>query len=414
MERWIGLLGIAGIVAVSWLASARRRAVDWRTVGVALGVQFLIAFAVLRTAPGRALFVWLNDAVLALTRSADAGIEFVFGAWPAQVMGVEGDPVSLPQVFAFRVLPILIFMSSLFGVLQHYGILQRLVRGLALLLHRSLRISGAESLATAANVFFGMTEAPVMIRPYVAALTRSELFLVMTAGLSTVAGTVLVAYMGLVGPEHSAHLIAASFMSAPAAVALAKLWVPEQDEPKTLGGARIDVGTESVNAIDAAAQGAAVGLRLSLNIGAMLVAFVALIHLLNALLGAAGSWFGAGDLTFEALLGYLLAPVAFALGVPAEDALRVGELLGVKTVLNEFVAYEMLSSARAELSPRSLIIASYALCGFANLGSIAILIGGLGGLAPERRADIARDGLRAVAAGSLATFLTGAIAGLLL
>ena len=414
MERWIGLLGIAGIVAVSWLASARRRAVDWRTVGVALGLQFLIAFAVLRTAPGRALFVWLNDAVLALTRSADAGIEFVFGAWPAQVMGVEGDPVSLPQVFAFRVLPILIFMSSLFGVLQHYGILQRLVRGLALLLHRSLRISGAESLAAAANVFFGMTEAPVMIRPYVAALTRSELFLVMTAGLSTVAGTVLVAYMGLVGPEHSAHLIAASFMSAPAAVALAKLWVPEQDEPKTLGGARIDVGTESVNAIDAAAQGAAVGLRLSLNIGAMLVAFVALIHLLNALLGAAGSWFGAGDLTFEALLGYLLAPVAFALGVPAEDALRVGELLGVKTVLNEFVAYEMLSSMRAELSPRSLIIASYALCGFANLGSIAILIGGLGGLAPERRADIARDGLRAVAAGSLATFLTGAIAGLLL
>ena len=414
MERWIGLFGIAGIVGVSYLASTRRRAVDWRTVGVAIGLQFLIAFAVLRTGPGRALFVWLNDGVLALTHSADAGIEFVFGTWPAHVMGVEGEAVSLPTVFAFRVLPILIFMSSLFGVLQHYGILQRAVRGLALLLHRSLRISGAESLATAANVFFGMTEAPVMIRPYVAALTRSEMFLVMTAGLATVAGTVLVAYMGLVGPEHSAHLIAASFMSAPAAVALAKLWVPEQDEPQTLGGARVDIGTESVNAIDAAARGAAVGLRLALNIGAMLIAFVALIHLLNALLGAAAGLFGAGDLSFEALLGYLLAPVAFALGVPAEDALRVGEMLGVKTVLNEFVAYEMLSAVSAELSPRSLVIASYALCGFANLGSIAILIGGLGGLAPERRADIARDGLRAVCAGSLATFLTGAIAGLLL
>jgi CNT family concentrative nucleoside transporter len=275
-----------------------------------------------------------------------------------------------------------------------------------------MQISGAESLGTIANVFMGMTEAPLMIRPYVAALTRSELFLVMTAGLATVAGSVLIAYMGMIGPEYAGHLVAASFMSAPAAVAIAKLMVPEEGEPVSIGGAKLVAERDTVNAIDAAAGGAADGMRLVLNIGAMLLAFISLVFMLNAVLGWAGGFVGL-DLSLERLLGLALAPLAYLLGVPWADALAVGEMLGVKTVLNEFLAYQMLADSRAALEPRSIVIARYALCGFANFGSLAILIGGLGGIAPERRHDIAHDGMRSLIAGSLATFLTGAIAGLL-
>jgi CNT family concentrative nucleoside transporter len=412
VERAVGLLGVIVLTGVAFAMSTDRRAVRWRTVGVGLAAQLVIALFVLRTPWGRSAFSALNELAIAFIGATDAGIEFVFGRWPERVMGADGAPIALPYVFAIRVLPIVIFLSSVFAVLQHWGWLQHAVDWLARGLRRGLATSGAESLAAAANVFLGMTEAPLMIRPYVAGLTRSELFCVMTAGLATVAGSVLVAYAGLVGPEYAGHLIAASFMSAPAAIAIAKLMVPEDQTPATLGGAEITRDVETLNAIDAAASGAAIGTRLAINIGGMLIAFVAIVYLLNAALGTLGGWLGYDGLSFEGLLGIALAPVAWLLGVPWADATHVGELLGVKTVLNEFIAYDMLAQIKATLSPRSVVIASYALCGFANFGSLAILIGGLGGIAPERRPDIARDGLRAIVAGSIATFMTGAIAGL--
>jgi CNT family concentrative nucleoside transporter len=414
MERAIGLGGLCALLLIGWLASTNRRAIPWRSVGVAMVLQLLIALFALRTPVGLVIFEWINDAAVAFMGAADHGIEFLFGSWPETVLGADGAPVRLPYVFAVRVLPIIIFMSSVFAVLYHLGVLQRVVEGLALGLRRVLPISGAESLATIANVFIGMTEAPLMVRPYVEAMTRSELFLLMTAGLATVAGSVLLAYIGMLGPEYGGHLIAASFMSAPAAVAFAKILIPETDVPKTMGGAHVVRERDSVNTIDAAARGALDGLYLALNIGALLIAFVALIYLLDAMVGGVGALVGVPDLTFGRLLGFALAPLAWLLGVPWSDAAAVGEMLGVKTVLNEFIAYQMLADARESLSPRAVVVASYALCGFANFGSLAILLGGLGGIAPSRRPDIARDGLRAILAGSLATFSTGAIAGLVL
>jgi CNT family concentrative nucleoside transporter len=416
MERLIGIVGIAVLIGIAWLASLRRRAIDWRSVGAALALQLVIAALVLRTGVGRLLFEGANDLAIAFIDYANHGIEFVFGRWPRTLLGPQGDPVPLPFVFAVRVLPIIIFMGSVFSVLYHLGLLQRLVDLMARGLRRVVRISGAESLATIANIFLGMTEAPLLVRPYVERMTRSELFCVMTAGLATVAGSVLVAYVGLLGADFAGHLIAASFMSAPAAVAMAKIMIPEEETPATLGGARLPVERTSVNVIDAAAVGAADGLRLALNVGAMLIAFVAMVYLLDDALGAAGRLVGLDNLTFEGLLGFILAPIAFLLGVPWSDAPTVGALLGIKTVLNEFLAYQGLSEAiaRGEIGARSAVIASYALCGFANFGSLAILLGGLGGIAPSCRPALARDGLRAILAGSLATFMTGAIAGLIL
>ncbi|HKC49306.1 MAG TPA: nucleoside transporter C-terminal domain-containing protein [Myxococcota bacterium] len=412
MERAVSVVGVFALLGVAYAVSTNRRAIRWRTVAIALALQLAIALLVLRTPWGAWLFGRVNDAADAFVAAAGAGIEFVFGRWPEQVMGPDGRPLRLPFVFAIRVLPIIVFMSSVFAVLQHFGVLQRVVEWLALGLRRSLRTSGAESLAAIAEIFLGMAEAPLLIRTYVPTLTRSELFCVMTAGLATVAGSVLVAYMGMLGPEYAGHLVAASFMAAPAAIAMAKLMVPEEGVPLTSGDARVDIPRTTVNAIDAAAAGAIDGVRLALNIGGMLVAFVALIHMGDALLGWGAGWFGVQGLTFESILGAVLAPLAFLLGVPWHDAARIGELLGVKTVLNEFIAFGMLAEAKATLDPRSVVIASYALCGFANFGSLAIQIGGLGSIAPERRSDVARDALRALLAGSLASFLTAAIAGI--
>jgi CNT family concentrative nucleoside transporter len=416
IERAVGLVGIAALIGLAWLASTNRRAISWRPIGIALALQLAIAALVLRTGAGALFFSGANDLAIAFIAAADRGIDFVFGQWPEELLGPEGQAVRLPYVFAIRVLPIIIFMGSVFSVLYHLGIVQRIVDWLARGLRWLLQISGAESLATIANVFLGMSEAPLLIHPYVERMTRSELFCVMSAGLATVAGSVLVAYVGLLGGEYAGHLIAASFMSAPAAVAMAKIVVPEDGTPETLGGARLRLERETVNVIDAAAHGAAQGMRLALNVGAMLIAFVALVYLIDGLLGYVGGLVGLPGLTFEGLLGLLLAPIAFLLGIPWADAPEVGSLLGIKTVLNEFLAYQQLSDAVAQgsLQPRSAVIASYALCGFANFGSLAILLGSLGGIAPSRRHDIARDGLRAILAGSLATFMTGAIAGLIL
>jgi len=413
LERAVSVLGVLVLLGVAYALSTNRRAVQWRTVAVALAIQLAIALAILRTPWGGWLFGAVNDAADAFVGAAGAGIEFVFGRWPKQALvASDGSSVHLPYVFAIQVLPIIVFMSSIFAVLQHFGVLQRVVEALARGLRRSLRTSGAESLAAIAEIFLGMVEAPLMIRPYVPFLTRSELFCVMTAGLATVAGSVLVAYMGMIGPAYAGHLVAASFMAAPAAIAMAKLMVPEEGVPQTMGGAHVEIPRTTVNAIDAAASGAIVGVQLALNIGGMLVAFVALIHMADALLGWAGAFAGMPSLSFEGILGWLLAPLAWVLGVPWHDAAKVGEMLGVKTVLNEFIAYQQLADAEASLDPRSVVIASYALCGFANFGSLAIQIGGLGGMAPERRGDVARDALRALVSGSLASFLTAAIAGI--
>jgi CNT family concentrative nucleoside transporter len=306
-------------------------------------------------------------------------------------------------------------MGSIFAVLYHLGVVQRVVDALARVLARTMRVSGAESLAAVANLFVGMVESALIVRPYLESMTRSELFSLMTLGMATVAGSVLLAYVGMLGGDYAGHLATASLLSAPAGLMLAKVMVPETETPRTASGAGASVERTAVNVIDAAAQGALAGLRLAAYVGALLVAFVALIALLNDVLGGLGGWLGIEGLTLQRLLGALLAPLAWLMGVPWEDAARVGSLLGLKTVLNEFIAYQELARLieSGALQPRSAVIASYALCGFANFGSLAILLGGIGGLAPSRRAEVARFGLRSILSGSLAAFMTACVAGLL-
>jgi CNT family concentrative nucleoside transporter len=309
-------------------------------------------------------------------------------------------------------LPVIIFMASLMAVLYHLGIMQRVVALLARGLSRTMHISGAEALSTVGDVFLGMTEAPLLIRPYVARMTESELFAVMCAGMATIAGSVFLAYVAM--GVNAGYLVTASFMSAPAAVMFAKIMIPETGTPETSGvEARVDVPRLDVNVIDAAARGAGEGLQLALNVGGMLIAFVALVSMVDRGVGFVGGWFGHPDLGLGRVLGAPLTPLAYLMGVPWKDAPLVGSLLGTKTVLNEFLAYRAMTAHAAELSPKSIRIASFALCGFANFGSLAIVLGGLGGMVPERRKDLARLGMKSILAGSLATFLTGTIAGMI-
>ena len=405
-SRAVSLLGLFAMVAIAWLFSEARRRVPWRTVAWGIGIQLSLGLLLLRAAPGRAFFVGVNAAVDAFIGFTDAGVLFVFGSL------AEGG-FSL----AVHVLPIIVFMGSLFAVLYHLGVVQRVVNLLALGLSRSLRTSGAETLAAVANVFVGMSEAPLLIRPYVERMTRSELFCVMSTGMATVAGSVLLAYVKMLGGgEFGGHLVIASLLSAPAAILVAKVMVPETSTPETGAARRTLVERRSVNVIDAASIGALDGLRLAAYVGAMLIAFVALIEMLNAGIESVGGWFGFEGLTFQAMLGFTLAPLAWLMGIPWQDASSVGALLGVKTVLNEFIAYQGLAQAieQGTLAPRSIVIASYALCGFANFGSLAILLGALGGMAPTRRPELAHLGLRAILAGSLAGFMTACVAGILL
>ena len=433
-----GLFGLAVLVGIAALFSTDRRSINWRLVAAGLGLQLLFAVLVLYTVPGRALFRWIGDKFVTLLGFTYEGSEFIFGP-----LGLPaGSEAGLVFTFAFGILPIIIFFASLTALLYHLGVLQVLVKGLGWLMAKTLRISGAEALSTAGNVFIGQTEAPLVVRPYIAGMTESELMTLMTGGMATIAGSVLAAYVGFLGggdPEAQAafagHLLSASIMSAPAAIVMAKVLVPETGRPETLGV--IDVAGEQADAnlIEAAANGAAEGLKLALNVGAMLLAFIALIALINALLGWAGnpSFFGwepwdlnaalaaASDgrfegLSLQALFGYLFAPLAWAIGVESPDVLEFGRLLGEKIAVNEFVAYASLGELReaAAVSERTLVIGAYALCGFANFSSIAIQIGGIGGLAPSRRSDIARLGLRAVLGGALASWMTATIAGVLI
>jgi CNT family concentrative nucleoside transporter len=397
--------GLLAMIALAWAFSVDRRRMPWRIILWGLGIQLCLALLLLKTVVGRIFFAAVNNAVAGIVAYSDVGARFVFG--PLFEGGFS---------IVAHVLPIIIFLGSLFSVLHHLGVVQRVVDVVALGLSRTLGTSGAESVAAVANVFVGMVEAPLLVRPYIERMTRSELFTVMTTGMATVAGSVLVAYVRLLGGEFGGHLVIASFLSAPAGVLIAKVMVPETELPATRAGSQVRVQRDATNVIEAASLGAMSGLRLAGYVGAMLIAFVAGIALINGALGAVAGWLGQENWTLQQGLGVLFAPLAWLMGIPWSEASTVGSLLGVKTVLNEFLAYAELAPLieQGDLSGRSAVIASYALCGFANFGSLAILLGGIGGIAPSRRGDVARFGLRSILAGTLATLMTGCVAGIFL
>jgi CNT family concentrative nucleoside transporter len=431
--RLRSLLGLLALTALAWGLSVNRSKIDWRVVGWGLSLQILFAALILRTPVGEGVFSALNRVVVALLGFTLDGARFVFGNLVLDNVPVgtgtlaQGDFTAIPgQVantgafFAFNVLPTIIFFSSLMTVLYHLGIMQMAVKGFAWVMQRTMRTSGAETLSTAGNIFVGMTEAPLLIKPFIERMTMSELMAVMTGGFATVAGGVLAAYVLMLVaffPDVAGHLMAASVMSAPAALVAAKLMYPETEEPETAGTVGVEVERRDANVIDAAARGAAEGLHLALNVGAMILAFVALIAMFNGILGWAAGLVGWEGLSLEAILGWLLSPLAWVMGVPWSDAPDVASLMGVKTVVNEFVAYLQLAGelgAGSRLQPRSVVMATYALSGFANFASIAIQLGGIGGIAPSRRHDLSRLGLRGMVAGSIAAFMTASVAGMLL
>jgi CNT family concentrative nucleoside transporter len=408
MERFTGILGLAAIVGVAWLFSTRKDAIKLNILLWGLGLQLGFAVLVLKTGFGR-VFQLISQGVTALLNCALAGSSFVFGPQ----LGMPSGPFGV--VFAFQVLAVIIFVASFFSILYYIGVMPWIVRVMAVGMRKTMRVSGAESLNVAASIFMGQTEAPLTIRPFLAGLTESELFTVMTCGMAHVSGSIMAAYV-LVAHVQIVHLLTAVIMTAPATIMLAKLFIPETGTPVTMGGAEIKVEQNAVNVIDAAARGAGDGLHLALNVAAMLIAFIALIALVNGLLGWAHSWSYLGWLpdTLQKLFGIIFAPIAWLLGVPWKDAADIGNLLGTRMVLNEFVAFTQLGPMQSRLDPRSFTIATYALCGFANFSSIAIQIGGIGALAPNRKSDLARLGFRAMIAGTLANFMSACIAGLLL
>lgn len=428
--RLVGLLGIVILLGLLYLASNNRPRIEWRLVAVGLGLQLVIALLILRTETGFLIFDRIGDAISQLLAFSNEGAKFVFGrlADPAYIEALsrtQTDPQvfrnSYGLIFAFVILPTIIFVASIFAILYHLGVMQRVVYGLAWAMQRTMRsISGAEALTTAAEVFMGQTEAPLTVAPYIPRMTHSELLAMMVGGMGTVSGGVLAAYIGLgIDPV---FLITTSVMAAPACLMSAKMLYPETEVPETAGSVQLRGERVDANIIDAAARGAGEGMRLALNVAAMLIAFIALVALINALLGWVGGVTGLNALLgrafgLDVIFGYLFAPLAFVMGVPWADAFAVGDLLGTKLVLNEFVAYLKMSptggNVQAALEPRSILIATFALCGFANISSVGIIIGGIGGLAPERRSDLARLGWRALLGGFVATCITATIAGIL-
>ena len=402
IERFISLVGLGVFTGLAYLLSIDRRTIRWRPVLWGIAIQLIFALLILRTPIGFAVFSFLGSLVGRFLDFSDAGAAFVFGENFKDFF------------FAFKVLPTIIFFSSFITVLYHYGVLQRVVEWVAAVMIRTMKTSGAESLSAASNIFVGQTEAPLLIKPYVSTMTQSELHAVMTGGFATIAGGVMAAYISFGIPAE--HLIAASVMSAPAALAISKLLYPETEPSLTAGEVTIKVERTSANVIDAAASGALDGLRLALNVGAIIIAFLALLAMVNALLGWVGGLVGFPTLSLELILSFLLAPIAWLMGIPWADCGQVGTLLGKRTILNEFIAYVDLQTLIQEnrISERAVIIATYALCGFANIGSIGIQIGGIGGIAPNRQPDLAQLGLRAMIGGTLACFMTASIAGMLL
>jgi CNT family concentrative nucleoside transporter len=407
VARFTGLLGLVIILASCWLCSKDRRAVKPQLFLWGLGMQFGFAFLVLKTDFGK-LFQIASVAVNALLDYAEKGSEFVFGP-----LGVKTGPFGV--VFAFQVLPIVIFIASLFAILYYFGVMQIVIKAMAWVMQRVMGASGAESTNVAASIFMGQTEAPLTIRPFLANMTESELFTVMTCGMAHVSGAVMAAYVKIAGVSIE-HLLTAVIMTAPATLLLAKILVPETGTPETAGTLRVEVPKPGVNLIDAAARGCGDGLHLALNIAAMLIGFIALIALVNGALGWVHTlaWFGWIPPTLQQIFGIVLAPVAWLLGVSWKDASAVGDMLGTRMVLNEFIAFIHLGELKNVLDHRSFVISTFALCGFANFSSIAIQIGGIGALAPSRKSDLARLGVKAMIAGTLANFMSACIAGVLL
>lgn len=441
MDILRGAIGMAAIIGIAVAFSNNRKAINWKLVGTGLGIQFVLAVFILKGSVmaeywsplgwPKAFFSWVSSFFVIVLDFTTAGAEFIFGDL-AKSPGMEG---SLGNFFAFQVLPTIVFFASLTAILYHYGILQRVVSWMSSGMQKLMGTSGAESLSVVANIFVGQTESPLVIKPYIENMTKSELLTIMTGGMATIAGGVMAAYVQMLGNSYSVaqgvpldvgrlmfaeQLLGASLMAAPAALVIAKILFPETDEPDTKGDVKLSVEKTDANGIDAAATGAGTGLKLAANVGAMLLAFIALLAMLNYFLSEIGSLVGLNqmlgfELTIETLLGWVIAPIAFIVGVPWADAINMGSLLGTKVVLNEFVAYLQLADMVEQniLSPKTVTMATFALCGFANFSSIAIQIGGIGGLAPSRKSELASFGLLAVLAGTLANLMTATIAGML-
>ncbi len=412
------IFGAIVILSIAYAFSTARRAINWTTVAWGLGLQVLFALIVLKTSLGQRVFATLGAYITKLLGFSGVGASFVFGplgdagVWGRVMTATLGgeEAARWTVIFAFQVLPTIIFIAALFAILYYFGVMQIIVRIFAVVMQRVMGASGAESLNVAASIFMGQTEAPLTIRPYLPEMTQSELMTVMTSGMAHISGGIMAAYI-LFGIE-AKHLLTAVIMTAPGTIMMAKMMVPETETPKTRGSVELVVEQTDVNVIDAAGRGTGEGLHLALNVGAMLISFLALIALLNAILHTVP--LGGAPLSLERIFGWVFAPVAWSMGVPWKDAPAIGNLLGTRMAVNEFVAYSQLGPMKASLDPKSFTIATFALCGFANFSSIGIQIGGIGALAPNRRHDLARLGLRAMFAGTLANFMTATIAGFLL
>ena len=419
MERLQPLIGLLLIGLIAYSLSTNRKAIRLRTILWGFSLQFVFALLVLKTSQGQWLFGVLGEQVRKLLGFAAVGSSFVFGpignqpVWARIMNTVLGpDGAQYGVIFAFQIAPTIIFIAALFAILYYLGIMQFIVRLFAVVMNRVMGASGAESLNVAASIFMGQTEAPLTIRPYLPKMTQSELMTVMTSGMAHISGGIMAAYIAF-GIEPK-HLLTAVIMTAPGTLMMSKLFVPETETPETMGTVKIDMQKTDVNVIDAAGRGTGEGLHLAMNVIAMLISFIALIALLNAMMSGVGGWFGHPEFSLQMVLGWVFAPIAWSLGVPWRDAGTIGNLLGTRMVLNEFIAFAQLGPMKAQLDPRSFTVATFALCGFANFSSIGIQIGGIGALVPERRHDLARLGMRAMLAGTLANFVSACIAALLL
>jgi len=419
MERLQPLVGLLLIGLIAYSLSTNRKAIRLRTIVWGFGLQLLFALIVLKTSLGQQVFGVLGEQIRKLLGFAAVGSSFVFGAigdqpvW-ARVMnsalGPEGARYGV--IFAFQIAPTIIFIAALFAILYYLGIMQFVVRAFALVMNKVMGASGAESLNVAASIFMGQTEAPLTVRPFLPKMTQSELMTVMTSGMAHISGGIMAAYIAF-GIEPK-HLLTAVIMTAPGTLMMAKMFVPETETPETMGTVKLSIPQTDVNVIDAAGRGTGEGLHLAMNVVAMLISFIALIALVNAMMSGVGGWFGHPEFSLQLVLGWVFAPVAWSLGVPWKDAGAIGNLLGTRMVLNEFIAFAQLGPMKETLDPRSFTVATFALCGFANFASIGIQIGGIGALVPERRHDLARLGMRAMLAGTLANFVSACIAALLL
>lgn len=404
MGRFTGILGMAVILGLAWLFSTDRRAIKLKTIAWGLGLQLVLGFFVLRSETGRYVFQVLGDGAKKLLSFSYAGSEFVFGE-------LGKDHSSLGLIFAFQVLPTIIFIAAFFAVLYHIGVMQLIIRGAAWVMTRVMGASGAESLNVAASIFMGQTEAPLTIRPFLNKLTKSELMCVMTSGMAHISGGMMAAYMK-VGGADAKNLLTAVIMTAPGTLLMAKMLVPETEESLTAGKVQMPATEKESNVLGAIARGTIDGLHLALNVGAMLITFLALLALVNAIMGWGHnhiSWFPD---SLQTIFGWVLAPVAWLIGVPWHEAAKIGNLLGTRMVINEFVAFSQLGTMQGQLSARTFTIATFALCGFANFSSIGIQIGGIGALAPEQRDQLAKFGVRAMLAGTMANLMSASIVGM--